>query len=33
MFIVHHPSMLIRQDFWPVNGAFGDSLGFVLDRC
>ncbi len=45
MFIVHHPSMLIRhdfwpvdgafgeQDFWPVDGAFGDSSGFKLDRC
>ncbi len=33
MLVVHHLSMLIRQDFWPANGAFRDSAGFVLDRC
>ncbi len=33
MLFVHHLSMLIGHDFWPVNGAFRDSTVFVLDRC
>ena len=33
MLVVNHSSMLIGQVFWPVNGAFRDSAGFVLDRC